>query len=73
MYKSRNKIVSEFDENYLNTECRLRTYILTFLGTNYRDASLITLFFVFLGISNPNTRPIGLLYHIKFVVENQHD
>ena len=47
--------------------------ILTFLGTNYRDASLITLFFVFLGISNPNTRPIGLLYHIKFVVENQHD
>ena len=72
MYESRNKIVREFVEKLLKYRMPFKD-ILTFLGTNYRDASLITLFFVFLGISNPNTRPIGLLYYIKFVVENQHD
>ncbi len=33
--------------------------ILTFLGLEYRDASLITLLFVVLGISIPKIRPIG--------------
>ena len=58
MYKSRNKIVSKFVE-------KLRKYrilfkdILTFWGLDYRDASLITLYFVILGISIPKIRPIG--------------
>ena len=33
--------------------------ILTFLGLDYRDASLITLYFVVLGISIPKIRPMG--------------
>ena len=33
--------------------------ILTFLGLDYKDASLITMYFVVLGISIPKIRPIG--------------
>ena len=33
--------------------------ILTFLGLNYGDASLITLYFVVLGINVPKNRSIG--------------
>ena len=33
--------------------------ILTFLGLDYRDASLIILYFVVLGISIPKIRSIG--------------
>ena len=36
-----------------------------FLGLDYRYASLITLYFVILGVSIPKIRSIGLLYHIK--------
>ena len=39
--------------------------ILIFLGLDYRDASLITLYFVGPGISIPKIRSIGLLHHIK--------
>ncbi len=35
--------------------------ILTFLGPDYRDASLITLYFVVLGISIPKIREIARL------------
>ncbi len=40
-------------------------YILTFLGLDYRDALLITIYFVVIGISIPKIRPIGWFYHIK--------
>ena len=43
--------------------------ILTFLGLEYRDALLITLYFVVLGISMPKIRSIGWLHHIKIVVK----
>ena len=33
--------------------------ILTFLGLDYRDASLITLYFVVIEISIPKLKPIG--------------
>ena len=39
--------------------------ILTFLGLDYRVASLIILYFVVPGISVPKIRSIGLLDHIK--------
>ena len=42
--------------------------IVTFLGLDYRDASLITLYFVVLGISIPIIS-IGQFNHIKFVVK----
>ena len=43
MYKSRNKIVSKFVENKYRIEFKDK---LTFLGLDYRDALLITLYFV---------------------------
>ena len=43
--------------------------ILTFLVLDYRVASLITLYFVVLGINIPQIRSIGWLDHIKFVVK----
>ena len=58
MYKSRNKIVSKFVD-------KLRKYrilfkdLLTFWELDYRDASLITLYIVVLGISIPKIRSIG--------------
>ena len=45
--------------------------ILTFLGLNYRDASLIILYFVVLGISIPINISIEWLYHIKNNFENK--
>ena len=39
--------------------------ILTFLGLDYRVASLITLYFVVPGISIPKIRSIGQLDYIK--------
>ena len=39
--------------------------ILTFLGLDYRVASLITLYFVVPGINIPKIRSIGWLDHIK--------
>ena len=39
--------------------------ILTFLGLDYRVASLIILYFFVPGISIPKIRSIGLLDHIK--------
>ena len=39
--------------------------ILTFLGRDYRVASLITLYFVVPEINIPKIRLIGLLDHIK--------
>ena len=45
MYKSRNKIVSNFVEKLLKYRIMFR-YILTFLGINYRDALLIKLYYV---------------------------
>ena len=41
MYKSRNKIVSKFVEKLLTCRIMFRD-ILTFLGLDNRDASLIT-------------------------------
>ena len=52
MYKSRNNIVSKFVENLLKYRIMFKD-ILTFLGFDYRDDSLITLYFVVLGISIP--------------------
>ena len=39
--------------------------ILTFLRLDYRDATLITLYYVVLGISISKISSTGLLYHIK--------
>ena len=61
---SRNKIVSKFVEK-LNKYRILFKDVLTFLGLDYRDASLKTLYFDVLGNSIPIIRSIGLLYHIK--------
>ena len=43
--------------------------ILTFLGLDYKDASLITTYFVVPGINIPKFRSIGWLDHKKFVVK----
>ena len=53
MYKSRNKIVSKFVENKYRIEFKDK---LTFLGLDYRDALLITLYLVVVGISIPKIR-----------------
>ena len=68
MYKSWNKIASKFVENLLKYRIMFKV-ILTFLGLDYRDASLIISFFDFLGISIPQIRPIGWLYIIKVNVK----
>ncbi len=47
---SRSKIVIKFVEKLLKYRLMFKD-ILTFLGLDYRDASLITMFFVVLGIS----------------------
>ena len=39
--------------------------ILTFLGLDYRDASLIIVYLIVIGISTPKIRSIELLHHIK--------
>ena len=58
MYKCRIKIVSKLIEKLLKYRIMLKD-ILTFLGLDYIDASLITLYFVDLGISIPKIRSIG--------------
>ena len=58
MYKSRNKILGKFVEKLLKYRIIFKD-ILNFLGLDYRDASLITMYFVVLGISMPKIRPIG--------------
>ena len=55
MCKSQNKIVSKSVEKYRI----MFKDILTFLGLDYRDASLMTLYFVVLRISIPKIRSIG--------------
>ena len=52
LYKSRkkNKIVSKSVEKLVKYRILFKN-ILTFLGLDYKDASLITLYFVVLGIS----------------------
>ena len=49
MYDSRNKIVSKFVEKLSKYRIMFKD-ILTSLVLDYRDASLITLYFVVLGI-----------------------
>ena len=57
MYKIRNKIVSKFVEKLLT--CRkLFKDILTFVGLDYKDDSLIALTFVVLGIGISKIRSI---------------
>ena len=57
MYKSRNEIVSKFVEKHI--KCRIMfENILTFLGPDYRDASLITLYLIVIGISTQKIRSI---------------
>ena len=53
----RNKIVSTSAEKLLKYRILFKD-ILTFLGLNYRDAPLITLYFVVLVISMPKIRSI---------------
>ena len=45
MYKSRNKIISKFVEKLLKYRIMFKD-IFTFLGNNYREASLIISYFV---------------------------
>ena len=49
MYESLNKIVSKFVEKLVKYRIMLKD-ILTLLGLNNKDDSLITLYFVVLGI-----------------------
>ena len=58
MYKSKNKIESKFIEELLKYRIMFKD-ILTFLGLDYRDALLITLYFVVPGISTSKIRTIG--------------
>ena len=57
MNTSLNKIVSKFVKNCLNII--MFKDIITFLGLDYRVASLRLLYFVVPGISIPKIRPIG--------------
>ena len=61
MYISQNKIVSKFVEKLL----KYRILVFGHFRTCCRDALPIKLYFVFLGISIPKIRAIGLLYDIK--------
>ena len=58
MNKSQSKIVSKFVEKLLKYRIIFKD-ILTFLGLDYRDALLITSYFVVLGISIPKIKSIG--------------
>ena len=55
MYKSRNKIVSKFVEKLLKLRIIFKD-ILTFLGPDYGDALLNTLYFIDIKISIPKIR-----------------
>ncbi len=56
--------MSKFVEKLIKYRIKVKD-ILTFLGLDYRDALIITLYFVVLVISIPKIRLIGSLYHIK--------
>ncbi len=58
MYKIRNKIESIFVKKLLKYRILLKD-IFTFLGLDYRDASLKIVYFVDLKISILKIRPIG--------------
>ena len=58
MYKCRIKIVSKFVEKLLKYRIMFMDK-LTFFELDYRDASLITLYFVVLGIGISKIRSIG--------------
>ena len=58
MYKNSNKILKKFVEKLLTYRIMFKD-ILTFSGLDYRDAPLLILYFVVLGISIPKIRPIG--------------
>ena len=73
MNKSRSKIVSKFGQKMLEYWIIFKN-ILTLLGLDYRDASLITLYFVVPGISISNQSDYHIaknLFGIK-KVKNQH-
>ena len=52
MYKSLNKIVNQFVARLLKYSIQFKDNIDTFLGLYYRDASLITVYFVVQGINS---------------------
>ena len=56
MYKCRIKIVSQFVEKLLKYRIMFKD-ILTFLGIDYRDAPLITLYFVVQVSRMPKIKP----------------
>ena len=58
MYKCRIKILIKFVEKLQKYRIMFKD-ILTFLGLDYRDALLITLYFVVVGISIPKIKTIG--------------
>ena len=58
MYKCRIKILNKYVEKLLKYRLIFKD-IFTFLGLDYRDASLITLYFLVLGISILKIRSIG--------------
>ena len=60
MYKSLNKILSKIVEKLLKYR-RVFKDILTILGLDYRDASLITLYFVVLVISISKIRSMKII------------
>ena len=64
MYKRRNKILSKFVEKLLKNRILFKG-ILAFLGLDYSDASLITMYFVVRGISIPKIRSNVQFHHIK--------
>ena len=53
-----DKIIRKFVAKFLKYRILFKD-ILTFLGLDYRDASLIILYLILIGISNPKIRPIG--------------
>ena len=63
MYNSRNKIVSIFVEKLIKYRIMFKD-MLTCLVLDYRDASLISPYFVVLGVSYPKIKSIRL-YHTK--------
>ena len=64
--KSFDKIIRKFVAKLLKYRTLFKD-ILTFWELDYRDASLIILYRIVIGISTPKIKSIGLLYHIKIV------
>ena len=58
MYKCQIKILIKFVEKQFKYRIMFKD-IFTFLELDYRDASLITLYFVVLGISIPKIKSVG--------------